>query len=65
MKVTYAPLWKTLERKKISQYYLIHHYGISANLLYRMHKDMYVSTRTLDLLCQILRCKVEDIIEIK
>lgn len=63
MKVTYAPLWKTLERKQMTQYYLIHHYGISANLLYRMRKDMYVSTHTLELLCQILECKVEDIIE--
>lgn len=63
MKVTYAPLWKTLERKNITQYYLIHHHGVSANLLHRMHKDMYVSTRTLELLCRILDCKVEDIIE--
>lgn len=64
MPITYDPLWKTLEKKNITQYYLIHHYGISANQIHRMHKNMYVSTRTLELLCKILKCKVEDIIEV-
>jgi len=65
MTVSYDPLWKTLKRKQISQYYLIHHHGISANQLHRMHKNMYVSTRTLELLCKILKCRVEDVIEMR
>ena len=64
MAVSYAPLWKTLERKSITQNYLATHYGISTNQFYRMHKGMYVTTRTLEMLCRILECRVEDIIEI-
>lgn len=64
MTVSYAPLWKTLERKSITQYYLINHCGISANQFHRMRQGMYISTHTLELLCRILECRVEDIIEI-
>lgn len=45
--VSYERLWKTMEKKGISQYRLINHYKISAGQIGRMKKNMHVSTHTL------------------
>ena len=63
MAISYGPLWKTMKEKQISQYKLINHYGISSSQMHRLHKDSYVSTHTIDLLCEILDCRVEDVME--
>ena len=63
MAISYGPLWKTMKEKQISQYTLINHYGISSSQMHRLHKDSYVSTHTIDLLCEILNCRVEDVME--
>ena len=44
-------------------YYLIFKQGLSANTLYRIKKGEAISTKTIDTLCYILDCNVEDIIE--
>ena len=62
--VKYDRLWETMKRKNISQYRLINHYKISAGQLGRLRKNRYVSTHTLEMLCEILECGVEDVIEI-
>lgn len=61
--ISYAPFWKTMEEKGITQYKLIYHYQISANTLQRIKKSQSINTNTLNLLCLILDCKVSDIIE--
>lgn len=63
--VTYDRLWETMKAKGVTQYRLIKYYGISAGQIGRLKKNMYVSTHTLDVLCNILKCPVEDIIEIR
>lgn len=62
--VKYDRLWETMKRKNVSQYRLINHYKISAGQLGRLRKNRYVSTHTLEMLCEILECGVEDVIEI-
>ena len=62
--VSYERLWKTTEKKGISQYRLINHYKISAGQIGRMKKNMHVSTHTLEVFCNILQCPVEDIVEV-
>ena len=62
--VKYDRLWETMKRKKVRQYRLINHYKISAGQLGRLRKNRYVSTHTLEMLCRILECGVEDVIEI-
>lgn len=52
-----------MKEKGISQYKLIHHYGISTGQLDRLRKNDNVSTFTLNSLCSILNCKLEDIAE--
>ena len=60
--ISYEPLWDTLRQKHISQYQLIKKYGFSSGQLSRLRRNQYVSTHTLYVLCQILECKIEDII---
>ncbi len=61
--ISYGPLWKTLKEKNISQYKLINDYGIDNAQLHRLRHNMVVKTVTLDSLCRILACKIEDIAE--
>ncbi len=63
--VTYDRLWETMKTKGISQYRLIKYYGFSAGQIGRLKKNAYVSTHTIDVLCTILNCRVEDIMEVR
>ncbi len=61
--IIYDNLWKTLKQKNISQYKLIKQYGISTGQLDRLRKNDNVSSFTLDKLCTVLKCRLEDIAE--
>ena len=63
--ITYNPLWKTMKEKKISQYSLITKYGISTGQINRLKKNQYVSTHTIGVLCTILKCSVQDVMEFR
>ncbi|MGL5437096.1 MAG: helix-turn-helix domain-containing protein [Lachnospiraceae bacterium] len=52
-----------MKEKRISQYKLIHQYGVSSGQLNRLKHNVHVSTHTLDMLCGILECKIEEVIE--
>ena len=60
--ISYKPFYDTLRQKGISTYKLINQYGVSRSLLDRLKHDKPISTVTLDDLCKILSCRVEDII---
>ncbi len=60
--ITYDKLWDYMKRKDVSQYRLIKE-GISNSTLVRLKRNETVTTDTLDKLCTILECDVEDIIE--
>ena len=60
--ISYEPFYETLFKKNITEYNLIYKQGFSANTLYRMKKGKPISTKTLDALCEVLGCRVEDII---
>ena len=60
--IRYDPFWETLKRKNITRYALIHKHNISNGTLYRMRKNAPLSTVTIDDLCKILQCRVEDIL---
>ena len=61
--ISYAPFYKTLLKKGVTEYSLIFKQGFSANTLHRMKKGEAISTKTLDALCYALDCPVTDIIE--
>lgn len=61
--IVYCKLWETMKVRGISQYKLIQDYKISSGQLDRLRKNEHVSTYTLNRLCQILNCRLEDIAE--
>lgn len=61
--IKYDRFWKTLKEKGISQYNLVTDYNISKSLLQRLRNNEGISTHSLDMLCSILDCRIEDIIE--
>ena len=62
--ISFAPLWKTLEQKGISQYQLIHTYNISTGTLDALRKNNSVTLNTIQDLCSILQCPIEAVVEI-
>ncbi len=63
--IIYEPLWRTMKERKITQYRLIHYYGVSPGQIDRLRKNEYVSTHTIGMLCTILDCSVSDIMEFR
>ena len=61
--ITFERLWETLKKREISQYKLIKEYKIRTGQLDRLRKNGNVNTYTLNQLCKILNCKLEDIAE--
>lgn len=59
--IRYDPLWKTLKARGVSQYKLLKDYHFSAGQLSRLRKNENVSTYTLNTLCSILNCRIEDV----
>ena len=60
--ISYEPFYNTLLKKNVTEYQLIFKEGISANTLHRMKKGLPITTKTLDILCFVLDCRVEDIL---
>ena len=61
--IKYDPLLRTLKEKGISQYQLIKDYGIDKAQLQRLRQNLVVKTLILNRLCQILNCRIEEIME--
>ncbi|MBQ9148456.1 MAG: helix-turn-helix transcriptional regulator [Oscillospiraceae bacterium] len=61
--IVYDPLWDTMKKKGISQYKLLREYGVSSGQLDRIRKGQSITMYTLDSLCKILNCSVEEIIQ--
>lgn len=64
MSYNYNPLWKTMEKKGISQYRLLKENAIDTKGLYNIRNGKNITLRTLDRLCQVLECSLDDIVEI-
>lgn len=61
--ISYNPFWETLKKSEHSTYTLIRN-GIAPATINRLKHNKSVSVQTLNDLCQLLNCHVEDIIEI-
>ena len=61
--IVYDKLWATMKERGVSQYRLIRDYRFSNGQLDRLRKNQNISTYTINLLCKILHCRVEDILE--
>lgn len=61
--ISYQPLWSTMKERGITKYQLIYYWGISSNTLRRMGHGEAISSNTLNELCLILNCEVQDILQ--
>ena len=61
--IVYDKLWENMKLRDISQYKLIKDYKISSGQQDRLRKNGNVSTYTINQLCKILNCRIEDIAE--
>lgn len=61
--ISYDRLWATMREKGISQYALIKKYKISPAQITRLKRNESVSTHTIEVFCEILDCRVENVME--
>ncbi len=61
--IVYTPFWNTLRERGETTYSLIQKHHISSGTLDRLRKNRAISTTTLNDLCTILHCRVEDLLE--
>lgn len=61
--IKYDKLWETARRKGITKSMLTKKYNVSKAQLYRLRYNQPVSTNTLDRLCNILECDINEIME--
>ena len=61
--ISYAPLWRTMEKTGATTYTLQVKGQISSSTIRRLKAGESVSTNTLDALCKILQCDLNDVAE--
>ena len=59
--VVYTPFWQTLRKSNESTYTLIKNYHISSSTIDKLRKNKPLNTTTINDLCRILNCNVENI----
>ena len=62
--ISYEPFFRTLESKGITSYRL-GKMGFPMTTYHAIKKGKHISTQTIETLCNLLDCRVEDILEYK
>ena len=60
--ISYQPLFRTMQEKGITSYQL-QKMGFNRATYYAIKQGKSVSTNTIALLCRLLQCRVEDVME--
>jgi DNA-binding Xre family transcriptional regulator len=63
MSVSYKKLFHLMIEKDITAPQLQKQAGFSGNILTRLRRNSYVSLESIETICKILDCKVDDILE--
>lgn len=61
--ISYSPFWKTLEESDENWYTLTKRHNMSDSTLHRLKHNKDISTKTINDLCRILNCTVQDILQ--
>ena len=61
--IVFDKLWITMEKKGVSTYQLREKCGIDSKTVRRLRANDNMETKTLNKLCQVLSCSIEDIME--
>ena len=59
--IDYSIFWKTLEQSSENWYTLTKNHKISHSTLSRLKNNKDISTKTINDLCRILHCQIQDI----
>lgn len=59
--ILYTPFWETLKKRGVTTYALIKSHHISSSTLTRLRRNQPLSTVTINDLCRILDCRIQDI----
>ena len=59
--ISYSPFWKTLDNSAETTYTLITRHRISSAIIDKLRKNKPMNTTTLNDLCRILNCNIQDI----
>ena len=59
--INYQPFWNTLNSSSESTYTLINKHHISSSTIDKLRKNKPLNTTTINDLCRILQCQVNDI----
>lgn len=59
--ILFDKLWQTMQERGITQYDLYTKYNMNKAQLHRLRHNQNIETNTLDRLCNILDCNIEDI----
>lgn len=60
--ISFRPLWETMRQKHITTYTLIKDHNFSKGTLDSLKHNRNISTATLNDICRILDCRVEDVL---
>ncbi len=63
--ISYEPLWCTMKEKKVTTYALMNKHGIRKSTIDRLKHQKNVTILTLARLCEILDCRIEEVVEYK
>ncbi len=61
--IVFNKLWETMAKKGVSTYTLREKCGIDSKTVRRLKANENIETKTLDKLCSVLECRLEDIAE--
>ncbi len=60
--IDFSPMWKLMQEKGISQYYLLKKVGIDNKTLYSIKNNGNITLLTLEKLCRAMQCTPNDIV---
>ena len=63
MAVSYKKLFHVMIEKSITNAQLQKQAGFSANIITRLKRNDYISLETIESICKVINCKVDDILE--
>ena len=61
--ISYKPFWVTLQASSESTYTLIKNHRVSSSTIDKLRRNKPMNTTTINDLCRILNCRVEDVME--
>ena len=61
--IIFDKLWETMSKKGFTTYQLREKCGIDSKTIRRLRANENIETKTLNKLCEVLKCRLEDIAE--